>query len=80
MPNSSLLILEILEERVKSWAVIGSLSNRDNDDVKKQSVSWAKQQVCTTIMLFSTFFGRSLYDYDVIEDVNITQPIFLSTF
>ena len=45
---------------------IGSLSDYDDDDnFKKQLVSWAKQQLCTCITLFSTFLWRPLYDYDV---------------
>ena len=47
---------------------LGSLSNYnddDNDSAKKQLGLWAKQQLCTCIAPFSTFFWRPPHDNDV---------------
>ena len=49
-------------------SILGTLSNdddKDNNNVKKQLVLWAKQLLCTCITLFSTFLWRPLHDYDV---------------
>ena len=46
----------------------GSLTNHhndNNDNVKKQLVLLANQQLCTCLTLFSTFFWRPLHDFDV---------------
>ena len=45
---------------------LGSLINHDDDDnVKKQLVLFANQQLCTCISLFSTFLWRPLQDFHV---------------
>ena len=52
--------------RCKSSPVTSPLGNDDdNENVKKQLVLWAKQQLYTCIMLFSTFPWRPLHDYGV---------------
>ena len=38
--------------------------DEDNDNVKKQLVLWAKQQLCTCITPFSTFLWRPLHEYE----------------
>ena len=48
--------------------ILGNLNNHDNDNndnVQKQLVLQAKQQLCKCIMLFSTFLWRPLHDYDM---------------
>ena len=52
--------------RCKSSRVTSPLSNDDDkENVKKQLVLWAKQQLYTCITLFGTFPWRPLHDYDV---------------
>ena len=54
-------------------SVLGTLSNYDDDDddddndnaKKKKMGLWAKQQLCTCIKLFSTFFWRPLHEHDM---------------
>ena len=41
----------------------GTLSNYDDNSVKKQLVLCPKHQLCTYITLFSTFLWRPLHDY-----------------
>ena len=51
-----------------SFALLGTLRSNDadgNENVKKQQVLLAKQQLCTCTMLFCTFLCPFLHDYDV---------------
>ena len=76
LQNHQLRIEQVRERKPKNFwhlfAVInrnltfGSLSYRDNDNVKKQLVFWAKQQLCACMTLFSAFLSRPLHNYDVL--------------
>ena len=55
-------LLKLWRKGVHIWH--NNHDDEDNDNVQKQLVLWAKQQLCMCITPFSTFLWRPLHEYE----------------